>query len=78
MPVWLAGAAAASGCRGRADRRRARLPGVAPTVGGKTEAALLPAPSRVLAEDTHGLSGPYLCQIKALVSNMEPRPACYA
>ena len=41
---------------------------LAPTAGGKTEAAVLPTLSRMAAEDWRGLSVLYLCPIKALLN----------
>jgi ATP-dependent Lhr-like helicase len=46
---------------------------VAPTAGGKTEAAFFPILSRMLAEGWSGLSVLYLCPIKALLNNLDPR-----
>ncbi len=46
---------------------------LAPTAGGKTEAAFLPILSRMLSEDWKGLSLLYLCPIKALLNNLESR-----
>ncbi|MGH8524244.1 MAG: DEAD/DEAH box helicase, partial [Gammaproteobacteria bacterium] len=46
---------------------------IAPTAGGKTEAAVLPVLSRMLTEDWHGLSVLYICPIKALLNNLEAR-----
>lgn len=51
---------------------------IAPTAGGKTEAALLPVLSRMLTEDWRGLSTLYLCPIKALLNNLYPRLERYA
>jgi len=51
---------------------------VAPTAGGKTEAAVLPVLSRMLTEEWQGLSVLYLCPLKALLNNLEPRLAQYA
>jgi ATP-dependent helicase Lhr and Lhr-like helicase len=50
---------------------------LAPTAGGKTEAAFLPVLSRMLSEDWHGLSVLYLCPIKALLNNLELRLTRY-
>ncbi|MCX6543499.1 MAG: DEAD/DEAH box helicase [Acidobacteria bacterium] len=50
---------------------------VAPTAGGKTEAAVLPVLSRMLAEHWSGLSVLYLCPLRALLNNLEPRLAHY-
>jgi len=46
---------------------------LAPTAGGKTEAALFPLLSRMLAEDWRRLSVLYLCPMKALLNNLEAR-----
>jgi ATP-dependent Lhr-like helicase len=46
---------------------------LAPTAGGKTEAAALPVLSRMLDEDWRGLSVLYLCPLRALLNNLEPR-----
>lgn len=46
---------------------------LAPTAGGKTEAAVLPVLSRMLSEDWGGLGVLYLCPIKALLNNLELR-----
>lgn len=46
---------------------------VGPTAGGKTEAAVLPLASRMLAEDWTGLSVLYLCPLRALLNNLESR-----
>ena len=46
---------------------------VAPTAGGKTEAAVLPVLSRMLSEDWQGLSVLYLCPLRALLNNLYPR-----
>ena len=51
---------------------------IAPTAGGKTEAAVLPVLSRMLSEDWHGLSVIYLCPIKALLNNLHVRLSRYA
>ncbi len=51
---------------------------LAPTAGGKTEAAVFPLFSRMLAEHWSGLSLLYVCPIKALLNNLEPRLARYA
>ncbi|HEY0513778.1 MAG TPA: DEAD/DEAH box helicase [Thermoanaerobaculia bacterium] len=50
---------------------------VAPTAGGKTEAAFFPLASRMLGEDWSGLSVLYLCPLRALLNNLEPRLAGY-
>ncbi len=46
---------------------------IAPTAGGKTEAAILPVLSRMATEDWRGLSVLYICPIKALLNNLEAR-----
>jgi ATP-dependent Lhr-like helicase len=46
---------------------------IAPTAGGKTEAAMLPLLSRMAAESWHGLSLVYVCPLRALLNNLEPR-----
>jgi ATP-dependent Lhr-like helicase len=46
---------------------------LAPTAGGKTEAAFFPVLSRMLVEDWRGLSVIYVCPIKALLNNLLPR-----
>lgn len=51
---------------------------LAPAAGGKTEAAVFPVLSRMLTEDWHGLSVLYVCPIKALLNNLEPRLRGYA
>lgn len=50
----------------------------APTAGGKTEAAMLPLFSRMLTESWQPLSILYLCPLKALLNDLEPRLARYA
>ena len=51
---------------------------LAPTAGGKTEAASFPILSRMLEEDWRGLSVVYLCPIKALLNNLHVRLSSYA
>jgi ATP-dependent helicase Lhr and Lhr-like helicase len=46
---------------------------LAPTAGGKTEAAAFPVLSRMLRENWQGLSVLYLCPIKALLNNLQVR-----
>ncbi|MET9019908.1 DEAD/DEAH box helicase [Actinopolymorpha sp. NPDC004070] len=46
---------------------------LAPTAGGKTEAAMLPLLSRMAAGGWRGLSVLYVCPLRALVNNLEPR-----
>ena len=50
---------------------------LAPTAGGKTEAAIFPVLSRMLSEDWRGLSVLYVCPIRALLNNLEPRLSHY-
>jgi ATP-dependent Lhr-like helicase len=51
---------------------------LAPTAGGKTEAAFLPLLSRAATQSWTGLSILYLCPLKALLNNLEPRLNRYA
>jgi ATP-dependent Lhr-like helicase len=51
---------------------------VAPTAGGKTEAAVFPLLTRMAEEDWRGLSVLYVCPLRALLNNLEPRVAAYA
>jgi ATP-dependent Lhr-like helicase len=51
---------------------------LAPTAGGKTEAATLPILSRMLEENWSGLSVLYLCPLRALANNLGPRLSRYA
>ena len=46
---------------------------LAPTAGGKTEAALFPVLSRVLSEELPPVAALYVCPIRALLNNQEPR-----
>ena len=46
---------------------------LAPTASGKTEAAMLPLLHRMTTEGWRGLSVLYLCPLKALLNNLEPR-----
>lgn len=46
---------------------------LAPTAGGKTEAAFFPIMSRLLTSDWRGLSVLYICPIKALLNNLDIR-----
>ena len=50
---------------------------LAPTAGGKTEAAAFPVLSRMAAEGWPGLSVLYLCPLKALLNNLLPRLETY-
>ncbi|MFE7719141.1 DEAD/DEAH box helicase [Nocardia rhizosphaerihabitans] len=51
---------------------------LAPTAGGKTEAAMFPLLTRMQAERWTGISVLYLCPLKALLNNLQPRLAEYA
>lgn len=51
---------------------------LAPTAGGKTEAAMVPVLSRILSEGWQNLSVLYVCPIKALLNNLEQRLSRYA
>lgn len=51
---------------------------LAPTAGGKTEAASIPILSRMLLESWPGTSVLYVCPIKALLNNLEVRLSQYA
>jgi len=51
---------------------------LAPTAGGKTEAAAIPILSRMLNESWPGTSVLYICPIKALLNNLEHRLTHYA
>jgi ATP-dependent Lhr-like helicase len=51
---------------------------LAPTAGGKTEAASIPVLSRMLKESWSGTSVLYICPIKALLNNLEHRLTHYA
>lgn len=46
---------------------------LAPTAGGKTEAAMFPLLSRMAAEDWEGVSVLYVCPLRALLNNLQPR-----
>lgn len=50
---------------------------LAPTAGGKTEAAIMPVLSRMLTEEWRGLGVLYVCPIKALLNNLEERLSYY-
>ncbi|WP_431858867.1 DEAD/DEAH box helicase [Azospirillum sp.] len=58
------------------DGRHALL--LAPTAGGKTEAAVFPVLSRMMSERWDGLSVLYVCPLRALLNNLEPRLKHYA
>ena len=51
---------------------------LAPTAGGKTEAAMFPVLSRILAEEPPPVAALYLCPIRALLNNQEERIGGYA
>lgn len=51
---------------------------LAPTAGGKTEAAMFPLLSRALSEEWRNLSVLYLCPLRALLNNLQPRLDRYA
>lgn len=51
---------------------------IAPTAGGKTEAAMFPLLTRLEQEQWTGLSVLYVCPLKALLNNLEPRLSSYA
>jgi ATP-dependent Lhr-like helicase len=51
---------------------------LAPTAGGKTEAAFFPVLSRMLSEGWQGMSVLYVCPIKALLNNLDARLARYS
>ncbi len=51
---------------------------IAPTAGGKTEAAIFPLLSRLLSENWGPISVLYVCPIKALLNNLEIRLRQYA
>jgi ATP-dependent helicase Lhr and Lhr-like helicase len=50
---------------------------IAPTAGGKTEAACFPLLSRMTREDWDGTSVLYVCPLKALLNNLLPRLETY-
>lgn len=50
---------------------------LAPTAGGKTEAALFPLLTRMSSEKWHGTSVLYLCPLKALLNNVQVRAEIY-
>lgn len=51
---------------------------LAPTAGGKTEAASFPLLTRAANERWSGLSVLYVCPLRALLNNLEPRIQTYA
>ena len=50
---------------------------LAPTAGGKTEAAVFPLLSRMLTDNWPGTSVLYVCPIKALLNNLHERLEYY-
>lgn len=50
---------------------------LAPTAGGKTEAAVFPLLSQMVDEQWRGLSVLYVCPLRALLNNLEPRLQTY-
>jgi len=50
---------------------------LAPTAGGKTEAAIFPMLSRMLEDNWQGTSTLYICPIKALLNNLHTRLEYY-
>ncbi|MBI4863224.1 MAG: DEAD/DEAH box helicase [Candidatus Riflebacteria bacterium] len=51
---------------------------IAPTAGGKTEAALFPVLSRMMTDEWPALSVVYVCPLKALLNNLHQRLQHYA
>lgn len=51
---------------------------LAPTAGGKTEAAIIPVLSRMMTDAWPGVSVIYVCPIKALLNNLEQRLSYYS
>ena len=51
---------------------------LAPTAGGKTEAAIFPLLSRILSESLQPVAVLYVCPIRALLNNQEERLRSYA
>ncbi|MGY1979946.1 DEAD/DEAH box helicase [Nocardia gipuzkoensis] len=51
---------------------------IAPTAGGKTEAAIFPLLSQMATQDWCGISVLYLCPLRALLNNLQPRLHEYA
>lgn len=51
---------------------------VAPTAGGKTEAATFPILSAMASAGWSGMSVLYVCPLRALLNNLEPRLSTYA
>lgn len=51
---------------------------LAPTAGGKTEAATFPVMTRMSTEDWRGTTVLYICPLRALLNNLQPRLSSYA
>ena len=51
---------------------------LAPTAGGKTEAAAFPLLSAMAEQDWQGVSVLYVCPLRALLNNLQPRLHDYA
>lgn len=51
---------------------------LAPTAGGKTEAAIFPVLSDILSNDARPVAALYVCPIRALLNNIEERVGRYA
>ncbi|MEN0072460.1 MAG: DEAD/DEAH box helicase [Propionicimonas sp.] len=51
---------------------------LAPTAGGKTEAAIFPVLTKMAAADWRGTTVLYICPLRALLNNLEHRVAGYA
>ena len=51
---------------------------LAPTAGGKTEASTFPLLTRMSTEDWRGTSVLYVCPLRALLNNLQPRLSSYA
>lgn len=51
---------------------------IAPTASGKTEAVMLPLLSKMAADSWTGLSVLYVCPLRALLNNLEPRLSAMA
>src|SRR5699024_6657120 len=50
---------------------------LAPTAGGKTEAATFPLLTRISREDWRGTSVLYVCPLRALLNSLQPRLSAY-
>jgi ATP-dependent Lhr-like helicase len=51
---------------------------MAPTAGGKTEAAIFPVLSRMMTDDWRGMTVLYVCPLRALLNNLYGRLSGYA